>query len=97
MVVLVSSRHAEVSPVLREQAERKVARLLRHLSSLDRAEVHFSEQRNPRISEPEVCHLTVEGHGHHLRCSASARDGFAAVDAAVDKLEHQIRRLKVRC
>ncbi len=96
MVVLVSSRHAEVSPVLRQQAERKVGRLSRHLSRLDRAEVHFSEQRNPRVAEREVCHLTVEGHGLHLRCSASARDGFAAVDAAVDKLEHQIRRSKSR-
>lgn len=96
MVVLISSRHAEVSPVLRAQAERKVARLARHLSALERAEVHFSEEKNPRIVDREVCEVHVEGHGHHLRCTASAPDGFGAVDAAVDKLEHQIQRLKRR-
>ena len=96
MVVLISSRHAEVSPVLRAEAERKIGRLSRHLAALDRAEVHFSEEQNPRIADREVCEVTVEGHGHHLRCTVSARDGFAAVDAAVEKLEHQIQRLKRR-
>jgi len=96
LVVLISSRHAEVSPVLRAEAERKIGRLSRHLAALERAEVHFSEERNPRIADREVCEVTVEGHGHHLRCTVAARDGFAAVDAAVDKLEHQIQRLKGR-
>jgi len=40
--------------------------------------------------------VTVEVHGHHLRCKVAAADGFAAVDLAVDKLEHQIQRLKGR-
>lgn len=96
MHVMVSSRHAEVSPVLRDETVRKISRLGRYLSALDRAEVHFSEEQNPRIAEREVCEVTMEGHGHHLRCKAVAADGFAAVDVAVQKLEHQIQRLKRR-
>src|SRR5687767_15929258 len=63
---------------------------------MDRAEVHFSEEHNPRISAKEVCEVTLEGHGHHVRCKVAAADGFAAIDAAVDKLEHQLHKLKTK-
>ena len=33
---------------------REGGRLERYLSDMDRGEVHFSEERNPRISDPEV-------------------------------------------
>lgn len=94
MHVMVSSRHAEVSPVLREEAVRKVGNLERYLRTLERAEVHFSEEKNPRIADREVCEVTLEGKGDHLRCKVSAPDGFTAVDLAIDKLEHQLQRLK---
>jgi ribosomal subunit interface protein len=43
-----------------------------------------------------VCEVTVEGHGHHVRVKAAGADPFAAVDAAVDKLEQRLHRLKTK-
>jgi putative sigma-54 modulation protein len=63
---------------------------------MDHAEVHFSEHRNKRNADKEVCEVTLEGHGHHVRCKVSAPDGFAAVDRAVEKLEHQLHKLKTK-
>src|SRR5437763_209085 len=40
--------------------------------------------------------LTMVGHGQHVRCKVSAPDGFAAVDLAVQKLEHQLHKLKTK-
>ena len=40
--------------------------------------------------------MTLEGRGHHLRCKAAAADGFAAVDLAVEKLEHQLHKAKTK-
>ncbi|MEO6317189.1 MAG: ribosome-associated translation inhibitor RaiA [Acidimicrobiales bacterium] len=94
MEITVSARHTDISPALRAAAEEKIGRLSRFLDGMDRAEVHFSEEHNPRISAKEVCEVTLEGHGHHVRCKTAAADGFAAVDLAVDKLEHQLTRLK---
>nr|MDQ3643738.1 HPF/RaiA family ribosome-associated protein [Actinomycetota bacterium] len=54
------------------------------------------EEHNPRIAEPEVCEVTVYGHGHIVRAKACAADPHAAVDKVVDKLEHQIDKLKSR-
>src|SRR4051794_17181546 len=96
MEITVSSRHTEVSDLLRATTIDKIGRLSRFLEGMDRAEVHFSEEHNRRISEKEVCEVTMEGHGHHVRCKVSASDGFAAVDLAVQKLEHQLHKLKTK-
>ena len=96
MDITVSSRHADVSPALRQAVAEKIGRLDRFLEGMDRADVHFSEERNPRISDREVCEVTLEGHGHHVRAKVAAPDQFAAVDLAVGKLEHQLSRLKTK-
>lgn len=86
----------EVSESLRSAAQEKVGRLARHLDGWDEAEVHFLEERNPRISEKEVCEVTLRGHGHIIRAKAASADPFTAVDRVVDKLAHQVEKLKTR-
>ena len=96
MEITVSSRHTEVSELLRESTVEKIGRLGRFLEGMDRAEVHFSEEHTRRVADKEVCEVTLVGHGHHVRCKVSAPDGFAAVDLAVEKLEHQLHKLKTK-
>ena len=96
MRVTVSSRHAEVTEDLRAVAIDKIGRLDRFWEGIDRAEVHFAEETNRRKADRELCEVTLEGHGHHIRCKVAAPDGFVAVDRAVEKLEMQLRRLKTR-
>jgi putative sigma-54 modulation protein len=94
--VTVSSRHTDVPDSLRIMAEEKIGRLDRFLDGMDRAEVHFSEERNPRITERQICEVTLEGHGHYVRCKVHAPDGFVAIDRAVAKLEQQLHKLKTK-
>jgi putative sigma-54 modulation protein len=94
--ITVSAQHTDISPALRAAAEEKIGRLSRFLDGMERADVHFSEDHNPRIVDKEVCEVTLEGRGHHVRCKVAAADGFAAVDRAVDKLEHQLHKLKTK-
>ena len=96
MQVTVSRRHTEVSDRLRSVAEEKIGRLSRYVDGLDHAEVHFWEHKNPRIADKEVCEVTIEGHGHHVRCKVQAVDGFQAIDKAYDKLEQQLLKLKTK-
>lgn len=96
MEITVSARHTEVSSALRAAVEEKIGRLSRFLEDMDRADVHFTKERNPRIPDKEICEVTLEGHGHHVRCKVAAPDGFAAIDAAVNKLEHQLHKLKTK-
>lgn len=96
MKITVSARNTEISPALRAAAEEKIGRLARRASGLDRAEVHFTEERNPRITDREVCEVSLDGSGHHVHCKASAPDGFGAVDRAVGKLEQQLDKAKTK-
>ncbi len=96
MDITVSARHTEVSEALHQATVEKIGRLVRFLEGMDRAEVHYAEERNPRILDREVCEVTLEGHGHHVRAKVAAGDPFAAIDAAVDKLEHQLHRVKTK-
>lgn len=94
--ITVSARHTEVSEALHDATIDKIGRLVRFLEGMDRAEVHFAEERNPRILDREVCEVTLEGHGHHVRCKVAAPDGFVALDCAVAKLEQQLHKLKTK-
>ncbi len=97
MDISVSSRNGvQVSESLRATTEEKIGRLSRFLSGMRRAEVRFSEERNPRIADKEICEVTLEGHGHHVRARVAAHDQFVAVDKAVAKLEQQLTKLKTK-
>jgi ribosomal subunit interface protein len=86
----------EVSPALRASVIDKIGRLDRYVDGMERADVHFSEERNPRIENKEICEVTLQGRGHYVRAKVAAADPFAAVDVAVEKLEHQLLKLKSR-
>ena len=92
--IAIRGRNVEVSEPLRSTVEEKLSRLQRYLDGMERAEVRFLEERNPRIAEKEVCEVTMHGHGHIVRARAAAADGFTAVDRVVDKLEHRLQKLK---
>ncbi len=96
MDVTMQCRNAEVPEALRAVAREKVTRVGRHLDGWDHAEIHFSEERNPRIADKEVCEVTLRGHGHVVRAKAAAPDTLASIDKAVEKLDRQVSRLKSR-
>ena len=48
----------------------------------------------PEDRRPRVCEVIITGHGHTVRARAAAPDPLVAVDLVVDKLEHQVERIK---
>jgi ribosomal subunit interface protein len=96
VVITVSARHIDISPALRAAAEEKFGRLRRFGADIERAEVHFVEERNPRIAQREVCEVSFETRGRRVRARAAAADTFAAIDLAVAKLEHQLHSMKTK-
>ncbi len=94
MDITIAGRKVEVSRSVRDAVEEKVGRLGRFLDGMERAEVLFTEERNPRISEKEVCEVTLYGHGHVVRARAAASEAVAALDLVVAKLNHRLEKLK---
>ena len=96
MQVNISSRRTIVTDRLQDLTQQKIGKLDRYVPGLDRAEVHFSEETNPRIADKEICEVTLEGHGHHVRTKVTAPDPYTALDRAAEKLEHQLHKLKTK-
>jgi putative sigma-54 modulation protein len=97
MQIAISSRNTAVTPRLEEVIRDKIGRLDRFVEGMDSAKVHFSEEKNPRLADrKEVCEVEMHGHGHHIRCKVAAPDPFTAIDLAVEKLEHQLHKLKTK-
>jgi putative sigma-54 modulation protein len=92
--VVIRSRNIELTERLRALAEDKITRVTKFFPGMDQAEITFFEEKNPRIANHDVCEVTLHGHGHHIRAKANAIDAFAALDLVVDKLAHQLAKLK---
>jgi putative sigma-54 modulation protein len=90
----VFARRALVPDEVRARARAKVEKLGRLAPVLERAEVRLSEDRDAPVASRLRCEVTMTGHGHTLRAHAVAQDLAEAVDRVVDKLEHQVERLK---
>ncbi len=96
MQVNISSRRTVVSDRLSDLTRSKINRLEKYVPGLERADVHFSEERNPRIAEKETCEVMLEGDGHRVRTKVTATDPYTAIDLAAGKLEHQLHKLKTK-
>ena len=94
MDVVIRGKNVKVSESLRTAATEHLAKLDRYANGFARAEVDFSEERNPRISDNQKCEVLVHVKGHLLKAHASAPEPFAALYAVCDKVEHQVKRLK---
>ena len=71
--VVITHGRKIVSDEVRALTEEKVRHIGEHCPALDRAEVHFSEEHNPRISDRECCEVVMSGHGHTIRARAAGQ------------------------
>jgi putative sigma-54 modulation protein len=94
MEIAVHGRHFAVPSDLKHSVHEKVGHLGRYLEGMERAEVRFFGERNPRIAEPVGCEVTVAGHGHVVRARATGADPTTALDRVVEKVAHRLCRLK---
>lgn len=96
MDVLVRGKNRPVPARLKALAQEKVARIARFTHDAGRVEVDFSELKNPRVPDRQLCEITVHLKKHFVKAHASSSEPEAALDLALDKVEHQVARIKER-
>ena len=96
MQVTVKGKNTGVPEKVRARAERKLAKLLRFDDRILAMDVEFSEERNPRVSDPHRVEVTLTTRSGLIRAHANATDPAAAVDQVIDRLERQVKKLKGR-
>ena len=94
MDIVVRGRNVQLQPRLKQTAREKLARLARFTHDDGRVEVEFSEVRNPRVADNQICEVTVHLKGHFVKAHAASIEPEAALDLVLDKVEHQVARIK---
>ncbi|MBB3052272.1 ribosomal subunit interface protein [Prauserella isguenensis] len=93
MDIVVKGRNVEVPEHYRQHVSEKLDRLERYDRKVIRYEVELFHERNRRQSKNcQRVEITGRGKGPAMRAEASAGDFYAALDAAVSKLENRMRR-----
>ncbi|MCT2586259.1 ribosome hibernation-promoting factor, HPF/YfiA family [Actinophytocola gossypii] len=97
MDIVVKGRNVEVPDHYRAHVEEKLARLERYDRKVIRYDVELFHEPNRRQAKNcQRVEITGMGRGPAVRAEACAGDFYAALDAAVTKLENRLRRLHDR-
>jgi putative sigma-54 modulation protein len=85
----------ELSERINDYVTKKVSKLDRFLTGIEEARVDLAFIKSARsASDRQVAQITLRGRGFILRTEERADDIFAAIDAAVEKMQRQMERLK---
>ncbi len=97
MDIVVKGRNVEVPEHYRVHVEEKLTRLERYDRKVIRFDVELFHEPNRRQAKNcQRVEITGKGRGPAVRSEACAGDFYAALDAAVTKLENRLRRLHDR-
>ncbi|MBE3589547.1 MAG: ribosome-associated translation inhibitor RaiA [Firmicutes bacterium] len=91
MNLQLHGKNIEVTPALREYAEKKLSRLGRYFEEPLHVQVSFEVERGRHIVE-----VTAPVAGYILRGEEATADMYASLDRVWDKLERQIHKYKTR-
>jgi putative sigma-54 modulation protein len=94
MDIEVRGKNRPVSSRLEAAAREKVSRIAKFTHDAGRVEVDFAEQQHRRLAESQLCEITVHLKKHFVKAHACAPEPEAALDLAVDKIGHQVARIK---
>ena len=94
MDIVVRGKNCSVSARLDATAREKVARIAKFTHDAGRVEVDFAEQQHKRLSESQLCEITVHLKKHFVKAHACSSEPEAALDLAVDKVGYQVARIK---
>jgi putative sigma-54 modulation protein len=91
----IFAKNMEVNERLNDYVTKKVSKMDRFLNGIEETRVDLAYIKSARSqSDRQVAQITVWGKGFILRTEERADDIFTAVDAALDKMQRQIERLK---
>jgi ribosomal subunit interface protein len=91
--IVVKGRNVEVPDHFRIHVADKLAKVERYDQKLIRVDVELFHERNPRQSDHcQRVEITCASRGPVVRAEACASDFYAALDAAITRLDSRLRR-----
>lgn len=89
MNIIVTGRNLEITPALRDYAEKKIAKFERYLSNITEAIVTLSIQKYQHKAE-----VLIKANGYMIQAEGVTGEIYSSIDEVVEKLEKQIKKYK---
>jgi putative sigma-54 modulation protein len=89
MNIIVTGRHLEVTPALRNYVEKKVKRFDRYLSNISEAIVTLGVEKYRHKAE-----VLLKVNGVLIQAEGITGDVYASIDEVAEKLDRQIKKYK---
>ncbi len=89
MKITTTSRHYDLTPALKDYAERKVLNLKKYFDQIVNAHITFSLEKYRHAVE-----IAVHVNGKNFNSKEESEDMYASIDRVADKLERQILKHK---
>lgn len=87
MNVSVTARHMDMTPSIKEYVEEGLEKLVDHFDNVTNVDVILSVEKHRNIAE-----INLHANGLRINAKESLNDMYAAVDAALSKIERQVRK-----
>ncbi len=94
MQIDVKGRHVVVTDELREQVERRFAKVAKQVNGSAWCEVELSRERNPANPICEFAEVTIHLKGVTLRARERSRDMSHAINLVSDDIARQVKRVR---
>jgi putative sigma-54 modulation protein len=91
MDIITTARRFEITPELRDHAERRLSKLDRYLDQILEAHLVLDQQKHRQIAE-----LTVRANGAEMISREETPDMITSIDRVVDRIERQIKKHNAR-
>jgi len=94
--VVVFGKHVEVDPALKAVTLEKLERIGKYANDVRRIDVDYGLHQTRRAGDSCTCEILVHLTHHLVKGTAAAVEHAMALDLALDKVDHQMRRLHER-
>jgi len=94
--VVVFGKHVEVDPALKAVTLEKLERIGKYANDVRRIDVDYGLHQTRRAGDSCTCEILVHLTHHLVKGTAAAVEHVMALDLALDKVDHQMRRLHER-
>jgi ribosomal subunit interface protein len=95
MNIIISGLHFEIDPQIKEYVNKKVGKLSKYNSKIQKIDVRLASKKSHRGQENDYfCEIEVVIPGHVLEIVDSEREIDKAIDRAVERMKNTLVRNK---
>ncbi|RMG01072.1 MAG: ribosome-associated translation inhibitor RaiA [Nitrospirae bacterium] len=89
MNIIVTGRHLDITPAIRDYAEGKVQKFKKYISPISEAVVTLSVEKYRHKAE-----VLLKANGVMIQAESVTEEIYSAIDEVVEKLERQVKKYK---